>query len=161
MIVAWLLFMVPAVVFANTEPLLAMSGLLLAIPFLLVVFGIASYRARERAKRVAACRTSRGRVTEILDGSLVAAAKLETDIPSEPFVARFALVTPDGTRIVVEPGPTRLIDLTEIQVGDEIQIQGPTKSEAEAPTETPKPWCTKERKPVLERCTAGSNSRLD
>lgn len=123
----WFLVMVPVFVFGHsslTGPYVALLG----FSYMFVVLGIAALRARARVKRVTACRSARGRVTEILDGSLVAAAQVDTD---EAFVARFVVVAEDGSRIVVEPGPTQLIELAEIRVGDQIEIQGPHTRQGE------------------------------
>ena len=130
-VVGLLLVLVPGWVFGPSS-LKSAYGALVALPLIFIVFGAVALRARVIAKRVAACRTSRGRVTEILDGSLVAAAQVETEpVASEAFVARFAVVAEDGSRIVVEPGPAHLVDLAEINVGDEVQIQGPHTTRGE------------------------------
>lgn len=123
-----LVFMWPAVVFGIASLEAVYAGLITFVVAGSIGSAVYNYRRWTRTKRLASCETKRGSVTEILDGSLVAASQVDADPMPVTFVARFEVRTLDGERVIVEPGPARLIDMVEVHVGDEIEIRGPSQT---------------------------------
>ncbi len=118
----------------DLSPLWSIRLVALLLWLLFVVLFVSKELRRRRKRRRQQQRTSKcpalvGRVERILDGALVAADACRTGGFPEPapFIARFVLSTPQG-RILVEPSPSFLVDLDEVDVGDWIEIQGPLEA---------------------------------